>query len=110
MRERFLAPAPWPEKLLEPLKCRHFWIMPSLCEKSSKQGYLWDDVVPLARACSEAAPDRGIRGSHWPHPVSTRRPSNEAALLELLYRIALDAATLRKILVENPARPFGFDR
>ena len=49
-------------------------------------------------------------GSDWPHPISTKQPPNEADLLELLYRIAPDAATLRQILVDNPANFFGFQK
>ncbi len=97
-------------KLLELLGRGNFWVMLSLGEKISKQDYPWDDVVPIARACVETAPDRVIWGSDWPHPVSTRQPPNEADLLELLYRFAPDAATRKKILVDNPAAFFGFER
>jgi predicted TIM-barrel fold metal-dependent hydrolase len=83
--------------------------MLSLSEKLSRSGFPWDDVVPLAHACIEAAPDRVIWGSDWPHPVSVKQPPNEGDLLELLYRYAGDAATLRKILVDNPAALFGFE-
>ena len=67
-------------------------------------------MIPLARALIETAPERVVWGSDWPHPISTKQPPNEADLLELLYRIAPDAATLHKILVDNPARFFGFDK
>ena len=97
-------------KLLALLKRGNFWVMFSLSEKISKQGYPWDDVIPVAHACIEAAPDRVIWGSDWPHPVSTKQPPNEADLLELLYRFAPEATTLRKILVDNPASFFGFER
>lgn len=97
-------------RLLALLQQGNFWVMLSLSEKISKQGYPWDDVVPIARACIEAAPDRVIWGSDWPHPVSTAQPPNEADLLELLYRFAPEDATLRKILVDNPAAFFGFDQ
>ena len=95
-------------KLVELLRRGNFWVMLSLSEKLSKAGAPWDDVIPLARALIEAAPERVVWGSDWPHPISTKQPPNEADLLELLYRIAPDAATLRKILVDNPARFFGF--
>lgn len=87
----------------------NFWVMLSLAEKVSKAGFPWDDVVPLAQACIEAAPDRVIWGSDWPHPVSVKQPPNEGDLLELLYRFAPDLATRQKILVDNPAQLFGFD-
>jgi 2-pyrone-4,6-dicarboxylate lactonase len=37
------------------------------------------------------------------------QPPNDADLLELLYRYAPDEAELRKILVTNPAKLFGFE-
>jgi predicted TIM-barrel fold metal-dependent hydrolase len=95
-------------KLVELLRRGNFWVMLSLSEKLSKAGPPWDDVIPLARALIEAAPDRVVWASDWPHPVSKQQPPNEADLLELLYRIAPDAATLKKILVDNPANLFGF--
>jgi predicted TIM-barrel fold metal-dependent hydrolase len=36
------------------------------------------------------------------------QPPNDADLLELLYRYAPDETERRKILVENPAKLFGF--
>lgn len=38
-----------------------------------------------------------------------KQPPNEGALLELLYRFTPDAATRQKVLVDNPARFFGFE-
>ncbi|KAB2920083.1 MAG: amidohydrolase family protein [Hyphomicrobiaceae bacterium] len=96
-------------KMLELLAKGNFWVMLSLTEKLSKAGPPWDDVVPIARAYIEAAPDRVIWGSDWPHPVSTKQPPNEADLLEFLYRCAPGEEERRKILVDNPARLFGFE-
>jgi predicted TIM-barrel fold metal-dependent hydrolase len=87
----------------------NFWVMLSLGEKTSKAGTPWDDVIPIARAYIEAAPDRCVWASDWPHPVSVVQPPNDADLLELLYRYAPDDAELEKILVTNPAKLFGFD-
>ena len=95
-------------KLLELLSRGNFWVMLSLAEKLSKAGQPWDDLIPLARALIEAAPDRVVWASDWPHPVSKKQPPNEADLLELLYRFAPDQAILKKILVDNPAELFGF--
>jgi predicted TIM-barrel fold metal-dependent hydrolase len=104
------AQDPSRSKLVELLKRSNFWVMLSLGEKISRAGPPWDDVVPLARALIDAVPDRVVWATDWPHPVSTRQPPNEGDLIELLYRYAPDEATLRKILVDNPARLFGFDR
>jgi 2-pyrone-4,6-dicarboxylate lactonase len=96
-------------KMLELLDRGNFWVMLSLGEKTSRTGPPWEDVVPIARAYIEAAPERVIWASDWPHPVSKKPPPNDADLLELLYRYAPDEATLRRILVDNPARLFGFE-
>jgi predicted TIM-barrel fold metal-dependent hydrolase len=92
----------------ELLRQGNVWVMLSLPEKISKAGAPWDDVVPIARAYIDAAPDRIIWGSDWPHPVSVKQPPNEGDLLELLYRFAPAESERRKILVDNPAMLFGF--
>src|SRR6185312_13741764 len=95
------------KKTLELLKRGNFWVMLSLAEKISKAGKApggkhWDDVVPMMRALIEAAPDRVIWASDWPHPVSTTQPPNEADLVELLFRATHDEAERKRILVDNP--------
>ncbi|MNT96383.1 4-sulfomuconolactone hydrolase [compost metagenome] len=66
-------------------------------------------MIPLAQALIAANPDRVVWGSDWPHPVSVKATPNEGRLLDQLARYAGDEATLKKILVDNPARLFGFD-
>lgn len=95
--------------LLHLLGRGNFWVMLSLTEKISRQGFPWDDVVPIAQACIEAAADRVVWGSDWPHPVSVKQPPNEGHLLNQLYRYAGNDETLRRILVDNPASFFGYD-
>lgn len=97
-------------KLIELLKTGNFWVMISLIEKISKQGPPWDDVVPIVRTYVETAPDRVIWGSDWPHPVSVKQPPNEADLLEFVYRCLPDPAERQYVLVDNPAKLFGFSR
>jgi 2-pyrone-4,6-dicarboxylate lactonase len=96
------------KKTLELLSQGNFWVMLSLAEKISTAGRPWDDVMPMMRAYIEAAPDRVIWASDWPHPVSTSQPPNEADLIELLYRATNSDEVRRKILVDNPAKLFGF--
>ena len=95
------------QKVLELLKRGNFWVMLSLAEKVSKAGPPWDDVIPIMRALIETAPDRVVWATDWPHPVSTSPPPNEADLIELLYR-ATSEDERRRILVDNPAKLFGF--
>ena len=65
------------------------------------------DSSALARVYVQAAPERVIWGSDWPHPTEKHKP-DDAGLLDLLLDWAPDAATREKILVTNPARLFGF--
>ena len=95
-------------KLRQLLQRGNFWVMLSLGEKISQAGPPYDDAVPLARALIDAAPERCVWASDWPHPVSKRQPPNDADLLELLYRYVRGEAELRRILVDNPATLFGY--
>ncbi|WP_432730655.1 amidohydrolase family protein [Variovorax sp. W6] len=61
---------------------------------------------PLAQAIVDAVPDRVIWGSDWPHIPEGGRDTGE--LLNLLGDWIPDAASRRKVLVDNPARLFGF--
>ncbi|NML45330.1 amidohydrolase family protein [Ramlibacter sp. G-1-2-2] len=61
---------------------------------------------PLARAIVEAVPDRVIWGSDWPHIPEGGRDTGE--LLNLLADWVPEAPLRRRILVDNPARLFGY--
>jgi predicted TIM-barrel fold metal-dependent hydrolase len=64
-------------------------------------------VEHIARQIVEAASDRAIWGSDWPHIPNSQRDTGE--LVNLLAVWAPDETTRRKILVDNPARLFGFE-
>ena len=65
------------------------------------------DALPMARAVIEAAPDRIIWGSDYPH-LSFADKVGSVELFNLLADWAPDEATRKKILVDNPAKLFGF--
>jgi 2-pyrone-4,6-dicarboxylate lactonase len=65
------------------------------------------DAAPMARALIEVAPDRLIWGSDYPH-LSFADQVGSVQLFNLLADWAPDAATRRRILVDNPAALFGF--
>ncbi len=65
------------------------------------------DVAPMARALIEAAPERVLWGSDYPH-LSFADKVGSVDLWNLLGRWAPDAATRRKILVDNPQQLFKF--
>jgi 2-pyrone-4,6-dicarboxylate lactonase len=97
--------------LLHMLKNEGWWMMLSNGNRDSKMDSGFDDAVPFGRMFIDAASDRMIWGTDWPH-VNWRKPRmmNDAETVELLYRyVDNDQALLQKILVDNPARLHGFD-
>ena len=78
------------------------------------------DVTALAQALVAANPDRIVWGSDWPHPnsdagrgkplteISSPFPIDDGLLLNQLPKWVPDAAVRKKILVDNPARLYGF--
>jgi D-galactarolactone isomerase len=63
----------------------------------------------LARVLIRAAPDRMLWASNWPHAQAAKFGyPNDAALLDLLLDWAPDETAIRKMLVDNPARLYGF--
>jgi D-galactarolactone isomerase len=68
----------------------------------------YEDIGALAKALIEANPERIVWASNWPHPNQDPRPSS-AAMLDLLLQWADSDAVRKKILVDNPARLFGFN-
>ncbi len=62
--------------------------------------------TPLAKALVAAAPDRCVWGTDWPHPASDHS-IDDAGLMDLLATWVPDAATRKRILVDNPPRLYG---
>jgi predicted TIM-barrel fold metal-dependent hydrolase len=94
----------------ELLRSGNGWIKMSAVEKVSHQSYPFDDAAEIATVLISLAPDRIMWGTDWPHPsVGPQGPTNDGDLVDLIPTYAPDAAVQRKILVENPARLYGFD-
>jgi len=97
--------------VLDSLKLDNWWVMVSNGNRDSKLDAGWDDALPYGKAFIEAAPDRIVWGTDWPHPQWKKRMMNDAEEVELLYRyVDGDAALLQKILVDNPAQLHGFNK
>lgn len=103
--------------LLNLLKDDRFWVKLCSFDKISKvpkahvEGSLpFMDMVPFAQAVVAVAPDRVIWGTDWPHgnTFTPGRVPNEGDLLDILALIAPEDSLRKRILVDNPARLFGF--
>ena len=84
------------------------WLKMSAPYIMSRQKESFADVQPFAEALVDAAPDRLVWATDWPHPFCGDSPPNDADLLALLHRWAPDAAVRKRILVDNPAALYGF--
>jgi len=65
------------------------------------------EIVPMAQELAEAAPERLIWGSDYPHASFTQH--NTVKIFNLIPQLLPDEATRKKVLVDNPARLYGFD-
>jgi 2-pyrone-4,6-dicarboxylate lactonase len=79
------------------------WVKVSGAERVSSAGPPFRDAVPFAAALIDAAPDRVLWGTDFPHPNVKWMP-NDGALVDLFPLFSTDEAVRRKVLVDNPAR------
>jgi len=90
-------------RLLELMRNDLAWIKVSGAERVSSAGKPFHDAIPFARALIEAAPDRVLWGTDFPHPNVNWMP-NDGELVDLFPSFAGDEGVRRKILVDNPTR------
>lgn len=64
----------------------------------------WDAALPIAKRLLDAAPERAIWGSDWPHPNIQGTVPDDGRLLDFLCEVCGDAATAEAVLVRNPER------
>lgn len=62
------------------------------------------DAVPFVQALVEAAPDRTLWGTDWPHPNIAGDMPNDGRLLDLFHSAIPDEARQRAVLIDNPTR------
>ena len=67
------------------------------------------DVKGAARAFLEHAPERCVWGSDWPHPTEPHTKPDDAVLFDLVQEWTVDEVTRIKIMVDNPAKLYGFE-
>jgi predicted TIM-barrel fold metal-dependent hydrolase len=106
--------------LVELVKSGKAYVKISGAYRASKLGPDYSDAAPLAKALIAANADRIVWGTDWPHPDSVTPPGKQITDVTPLFQIddgrllnqlpvwAPDAATRKKILVDNPATLYGF--
>jgi 2-pyrone-4,6-dicarboxylate lactonase len=85
----------------------NIWVKLSGTDRIAKQKYPYADAVPFARDLAAHAPERVVWGTDWPHPNHNAVP-NDGELVDLIAEIAPDLRTRQLMLVDNPAKLFGF--
>lgn len=106
--------------VLDLLQRDNWWIGVSNGDLRSRQGAPWDDAVAFGRAYVQAAPDRCVWGTDWPHvhrfshadPSQAAQTIDEAFEMERVHlarRFVDSDAQWERLLVQNPARFFGFE-
>jgi len=91
--------------LLELAKLPNCWIKVCGAERISMPPYA--EAVPIARKIVEAVPERVLWGTDFPHPNATHE-ADEADLVDLVPQYAPDPLAQQRLLVDNPARLYGF--
>ncbi len=104
------------DELLSLVKSGHCYVKLAEPYRLSKNGPDYDDLVPVVHAFLAANPERLLWGSGWPHVdsahsegrIAPNLPIDTGHLLNLFARWFPDPEVRRQILVENPARLYGF--
>jgi predicted TIM-barrel fold metal-dependent hydrolase len=101
--------APGFRALLELMRRGNTWIKISGANRVSATDLPpYDDVKPMAQALVEAAPDRIMWGTDWPHPNKYVANPNDGDLVDAFGEWITDHQLRRKIMVETPAKFYRF--
>lgn len=87
----------------------NWWVKISGAERISTAGPPFYDAIPYAQALIKAAPDRCLWGTDFPHPNIQQYMPNDGDLVDLIPLFTADPLQQQKLLVDNPARLYGFE-
>jgi predicted TIM-barrel fold metal-dependent hydrolase len=102
--------APGFQALIRLLQSGRGWAKLSAPYRTSRREPPYDDMTPFAQALVNAAPDRLVWGSDWPHVLLKATMPNDGDLVDQIAVWVPDEATRRRILVDNAERLYGFER
>ncbi|MCP1834366.1 putative TIM-barrel fold metal-dependent hydrolase [Bradyrhizobium sp. USDA 4532] len=84
------------------------WAKLSGAHRLSRRAPDYPDARPFHEALVSTNPERLVWGGDWPHPRVEGEMPDAGHLLTLFQDWTPDAATRHRILVDNPARLYGF--
>ncbi len=101
--------------LIDLLRSGQAYVKISGAYRASTQAPDYPDVAPFAKGLIVANSDRVLWGTDWPHPDTKPSPKvapplaiDDGRLFNQLFVWSPDPLIRQKILVENPARLYGF--
>ncbi len=100
--------APGFQGLLRLLAEGRCWVKLSGAYRTSAVAHPYPDTLPFVQALVRANPEQLVWGTDWPHPAVQAMP-NDGDLADLVAVRLPDEALREQVLVQNPARLYGFD-
>ena len=101
--------APGFQALLELMRRGNTWIKISGANRVSATDLPpYDDVKPMAHALIDAAPERIMWGTDWPHPNKYVANPNDGDLVDAFGDWVTDQTMRRKIMADTPAAFYRF--
>lgn len=89
--------------LLDLMKNPLAWVKVSGPERISAEGKPFRDAAPFVASLAQAAPDRVLWGTDFPHPNVKVMP-NDGELVDFFVQAVPEEGMRTRILVDNPAR------
>lgn len=102
--------APGFQALLRLMRAGRCWVKLTGPMRIATTVMPYPDVTPYAHALLDAASERVIWGSDWPHVIIKGAMPNDGDLCDLLLDWVPDEAVRRRVLVDNPAQLYGFKK
>jgi predicted TIM-barrel fold metal-dependent hydrolase len=96
------------QALVDLVRHQDCWVKLSGAYRVTSDQTRFSDTHAMARTLLAAAPERMLWGSDWPHVSLYEHMPNTGDLLDLLAEWIPDETQRRRVLVDNPARLYGF--
>ncbi len=96
------------QALLRLMKAGKAWVKLTGPYRISLQAMPHADTNDYAHELIKAAPQQVVWGSDWPHVMVKGAMPNDGDICDLLGNWVIDEGTRKHVLVDNPARLYGF--